>query len=140
MNAVERNWVRAVMSRAVMRNGVVTQQPVLKLTRTGAMQDRFCGTGAAVPDVVWSWIAERQAERGPDVDPHLRRRVGSGSTRVMPRWEWYSRVRSGWRRPVGVTMEDVAQRQEADEVLALLWKEQEGLEWDGAEMGQVLTL
>ena len=39
-----------------------------------------------------------------------------------------------------MTMEDVAQRQEADEVLALLWKEQEGLEWDGAEMGEVLTL
>ena len=140
MTEDEKNWVRKVMSRGVQRYGVVRQETVPMLTRNGTMTDKFCRTGAAVPDVVWSWIAERQAAGGPDVDAGLRRRVGSGSKRVMPRWEWYSRVRSGWARPVGMTRKEVVLMQEADEVLALLWMEQEGLEWDMGVKGEVLVL
>ena len=124
MTEDEKNWVRKVMSRGVQRYGVVRQETVPMLTRNGTMTDKFCRTGAAVPDVAWSWIAERQEAGGPDVDAGLRRRVGSGSKRVMPRWEWYSRVRSGWARPVGMTRKEVVLMQEADEVLALLWMEQ----------------
>ena len=140
MTEDEKNWVRKVMSRGVQRYGVVRQETVPMLTRNGTMTDKFCRTGAAVPDVVWSWIAERQEAGGPDVDAGLRRRVGSGSKRVMPRWEWYSRVRSGWARPVGMTRKEVVLMQEADEVLALLWMEQEGLEWDMGVKGEVLVL
>ena len=141
MEETTKAWVKVTLERAVERMGQVGQDNVSQLVTLTTIRTRFKQAGTASPaDVVWSWLADELAANSHRVEATLQRRSTGRDRRILPRWRWYSQVRSGWSRPTGMEVAQLITMQEADRVLSMLWWKQEGREWDEYTTKEVLLM
>lgn len=131
MEESEKDWVREVLGKIAKKACRLTEVQVRVMTRMTVMTDRFTGADRpSATDVVWAWAAEREQEGDMALEEGLARRSRAKHRQPLPRWQWYARNRSGWQRGAAVTLEGVRYMEKADQVLATLWREQTGLEYE----------
>ena len=71
----EKRWVRATLQRIAEAKGMVTAVVARSMCASSTMTDRFRGQGRpSASDVVWSWVAEQQAQGTGLVEEGLQRR------------------------------------------------------------------
>ena len=144
MSDADRAWVDEALGRAAVRTGgMVTEENVGRFLKLTTIADQFQGEQEASPvEVIWAWMAAEQEKGGGRVQAQLARRSGrgKGEVRTIPKWGWYAMALSGWRRPAGLTHEQVLAMLEADRVLSLLWQAQEGVDWGATDMTTGLML
>ena len=142
MTQADKEWTRERLTKVAEQHGGFTQEQAKKMCSSSTISDYFRGEGRPAPaDVVWSWIAEAQDARSPLVPCDLERRSSAKHAQPIARWRLYAQVRSGWHRSDEVTRCDVEAMELADSVLAVLWREQEGLEFsDWQDNGKMLWM
>ena len=142
MQEDEKVKVREMLTRLVAEKGGQTEEEICAIARLTTVTEKFKGKDRpSAGDVVWAWVAECQEARDGVVPQTLARKSQAQHREPIARWQWHARVRSGWDRPDGVTQLEAAGMELCDDVLAVLWREQEGLEYrDWGQMGKALFM
>ena len=140
MTGEEQQRLWGIMEERLVKVGSLEQDTIY--TRMTQYMMKKVGRSWTAGDVVWSWVADKQAEGDVRVDQAMRRRSRGVHSPVIRQWQWKARMAAG-QAEHGMTVQALGLLHQLDKILKHLVEAEVGLtmeEWDDMREGMPLNI